>query len=411
MSLRNKTREWKSRLKSNIQDIFGDSDAPAESSPPITPGATSRVKLESWANLRELLETIQGVSVSELAPVKSIVEGLVDCIQIYEDEAQGRKEYQELRTQLERIFSELKHYISSSPVITTSMANICGSIQKELEYVKDQQARTAGRLLGEAEIGADNVLECYRRIQDHLQRLSRNANMSTWVIMDELATDNRLQKLSPLLWECYNSKKATELKRGSCTEGTRTIILAQMVQWATGQHTENIYWMSGMAGTGKTTIAYSFCEQLDAEPNRMLCASFFCSRLLPECRDVGQIIPSIAYQLAQCSRPFRYALSQVLEKDPYAHNRSLQLQFDSLIVRPLSNVQVREAFPMRMVAVIDALDECEDASSSKRILEVLLTVSNNIPIKFVVSSRPEAAIRQQMENSDGTRVNSKVVLL
>ncbi|KDN34728.1 hypothetical protein RSAG8_12202, partial [Rhizoctonia solani AG-8 WAC10335] len=170
-----------------------------------------------------------------------------------------------------------------------------------------------------------------------------------------------------------------------------------------------LYWMSGMAGTGKTTISYSLCEQLHAEPHRILCASFFCSRLLPECRDVGLIIPSIAYQLAGCSRPFRYALSQAMERDPDGHTRSPQYQFDSLILQPLSDVKVREAFPTNMVVVVDALDECEDMKSTQQLLEVLLTKSKGLPIKCVVSSRPEAAIRHQMEKN-GTWVDSHMVL-
>ncbi|KDN33415.1 hypothetical protein RSAG8_13495, partial [Rhizoctonia solani AG-8 WAC10335] len=344
-----------------------------------------------------------------MGPVKTVVEGFANCIGIYEEAAKGRKEYDELQVQLEAIFEELNQYFSSSPVITISIASICGSLQQELKYVKAQQARPIIRRLGEAEVDADNILECYRRIQGHLQRLSRNANISTWIIVDQMATDNRLKTLAPSLSACYNSKKATELKRGPCTTGTRTNVLAQMNQWATGRDTGNIYWMSGMAGTGKTTISYSLCEQLDAETNRMLCASFFCSRSLPECRDVGLIIPSIAYQLAGCSRPFRYALSKAMERDPDGHTRSPQYQFDSLIVQPLSDEKVKEAFPTNMVVVIDALDECEDMKSTQQILEVLLTKSKGLPIKFVVSSRPEAAIRHQMEKN-GTWVDSRMVL-
>ncbi|KEP45588.1 putative vegetative incompatibility protein HET-E-1 [Rhizoctonia solani 123E] len=221
--------------------------------------------------------------------------------------------------------------------------------------------------------------------------------------------DNRLQKLAPSLWACYNSEKAAELKRGPCTEGTRTNVLVPMREWATSLNSGGVYWMNGMAGTGKTTIAYSLCQQLDTPENRLLCASFFCSRSLPECRSVGRIIPSIAYQIAQCSRPFRYALSKATEENPDAHTRSAHLQFDSLILQPFSDARVREAFPTNMVVVIDALDECEDVKSTQQILEVLLTKSKGLPIKFMVSSRPEASIRYQMEKN-GTWVDSRVVL-
>ncbi|EUC54453.1 vegetative incompatibility protein HET-E-1, putative, partial [Rhizoctonia solani AG-3 Rhs1AP] len=62
-----------------------------------------------------------------------------------------------------------------------------------------------------------------------------------------------------------------------------------------------------------------------------------------------------------------------------------------------------------MVVVIDALDECENTKSTQQILEVLLTKSKGLPIKFMVSSRPEAGIRHQMEKN-GTWIDSRVVL-
>ncbi|CAE6472679.1 unnamed protein product [Rhizoctonia solani] len=373
-------------------------------------GLLSPARSEGWASLKGFLSTVdQAAGMSGLGPVKAMVERLVSCIGIYEEAAQRKKEYNELRVRLDAIFEELTQYLSASTVITTSIASICGSIQKELEYVKTQKARPIRRHLAEADEDADQVLECYRRIQDHLQRLSRNANISTWVLVDQIATDNRMRELAPSHWACYNSEKATELKRGPCTEGTRINVLAQMREWATSRNSEGVYWINGMAGTGKTTIAYSLCQQLDTGESRLLCASFFCSRLLPECRSVGRIIPSIAYQIAQCSRPFRYALSKAIEQNPDAHTRSAGLQFDLLIVQPLSDTRVMEAFPTNMIVVIDALDECEDTKSTQQILEVLLTKSKGLPIKFAVSSRPEAAIRHQMEKN-GTWGDARVVL-
>ncbi|KAH7323322.1 hypothetical protein B0J17DRAFT_742724 [Rhizoctonia solani] len=431
MPFRDNAREIKSRFKSRIQTFFrnersstshfaGSSVAPMPEQAPLASSAPtympSRLAVESmnesegWTNLEALLNTLnQAARIGGLGPLKTIVEGLIGCVRIYEDRGRGRREYDELRVWLEYVFEELKQHVSASPVITRSVASICGSIQKEIEYIRDHQARPAVRRLVEAEMGKDQFLECYRRIHDLLNRLSRNANISTWNIVDELTTENRLEKLAPSLWVCYNSEKALELKRGPCTPGTRTGVLAQIHHWVTDQGNGNVYWMNGMAGTGKTTVAYSLCEQLDAEPNHLLCASFFCSRSLPECRNVGRIIPSIAYQLARYSQPFRYALSQETGKDPDAHTRLPHLQFDLLIVRPLSDVNVRQTFPTNMVIVIDALDECEDPKSTQQIFDVLLTKARHLPLKFVVSSRPEGAICDQMEKR-GTEVDSQIVL-
>ena len=47
--------------------------------------------------------------------------------------------------------------------------------------------------------------------------------------------------------------------RKECTPGTRKQILEDINQWATSNNTSTGYWMCGMAGTGKSTIACAIC--------------------------------------------------------------------------------------------------------------------------------------------------------
>lgn len=157
-----------------------------------------------------------------------------------------------------------------------------------------------------------------------------------------------------------------------------------------------------MAGTGKTTIAYSLCEQL--HEGLRLAASFFCSRQLPSCRNVKHIIPTIAYQLARFSAPFRHALSSVLEQNPDADTLKVSAQFQKLIVEPLRLVQ--RATHTDLVVVIDALDECDSRDGAEEILKALLLYAPELPIKFFVTSRPESKIldRMQYEESRGVPV-------
>jgi hypothetical protein len=118
--------------------------------------------------------------------------------------------------------------------------------------------------------------------------------------------------------------------------------------------------MNEMAGTGKTTIAYTLCKRLNT--THQLAASFFCSRSLPDCRDAARILPTIAYQLARFSHPFQEALCQVLAVDPDIGVYDIMDQFEKLLRNPL--VEVKRTFPDNVVVVIDALDECADAKSA-----------------------------------------------
>ena len=201
-----------------------------------------------------------------------------------------------------------------------------------------------------------------------------------------------MDKLSPSLAPQYGSAQSTELRRDACIPNTRVDLLSQLRAWTEDSNSKRIYWLNGMAGTGKTTIAYSLCEHL--ESNVTLAASFFCSRQLPTCRDASMIVPTVAYQLARFSLPFRHALSSALEQAPDVHGLKVSKQFQKLIVEPL--MAIRTTLPPDLVVVIDALDECDNRDGVDQILETLLAHAPRLPIKFFVTSRPEARIQDQM---------------
>lgn len=204
----------------------------------------------------------------------------------------------------------------------------------------------------------------------------------------------------------YNSAESEDVKRGPCAQETRKRELERLQNWARVHASEDICWLNGMAGTGKTTISYSLCAELDHTGE--LAASFFCSRLIPECRNIKFILPSIAYQLARFSRPFKYALSRVLEADPGVHTRVLKIQFENLINKPLQ--EVHTALPSDLVIVLDALDECENENSIGQILDILIASTPSLPIKLLVSSRPEPEIYNRiMSHISGNR-NARLVL-
>ena len=105
----------------------------------------------------------------------------------------------------------------------------------------------------------------------------------------------------------YNSKSGLR----SCTADTRDKVLASLVAWATDACDKMIYWFRGVAGTGKTTIAFTFSQILDNM--QMLGASFFCSRLDIDSSNAELIFPTLAYELAHHSTAASNALLNALE--------------------------------------------------------------------------------------------------
>jgi DNA polymerase III delta prime subunit len=121
--------------------------------------------------------------------------------------------------------------------------------------------------------------------------------------------------------------------RRQCTEGTRNQIIDEIMDWVRDDNGPNIYWLCGMAGTGKTTIAYSLCKRLKQEGR--LGASYFCSRTIDESRNIRAVIPSIAYQLASRSVTLRSLIVKAVKEDRELTSNQTDTQFTHLIHDPI----------------------------------------------------------------------------
>ncbi|KAL5634188.1 hypothetical protein ACGC1H_006124 [Rhizoctonia solani] len=218
--------------------------------------------------------------------------------------------------------------------------------------------------------------------------------------------ESRLASISPARAAIYNSAESNDVGRRGCTPGTRNPQIELLLEWTYNPEAGRTCWINGMAGTGKTTIAYSVCTKLDESFE--LGASFFCSRVIPECRQVKYIIPAISYQLARFSLPFRCALDKILESDPDAHTRELKIQYRKLLVEPL--LEVQGCLPEDLIVVIDALDECENENSLGQILDLILSPEFTLPIRFLVSSRPEMEIYRRMMGRVDEQGTARLVL-
>jgi hypothetical protein len=135
--------------------------------------------------------------------------------------------------------------------------------------------------------------------------------------------------------------------------GTRSSILKEILAWSGDLGSPCVFWLSGLTGTGKSTIARTLCESWHKQG--LLGASFFISRDEPGRREVSNVVRSIAHQLAVRWGSFSDALCAKLRETPVSSPRSLQEQISDFITTPArAKLQLDACF----VIVIDALDEC-----------------------------------------------------
>ena len=158
------------------------------------------------------------------------------------------------------------------------------------------------------------------------------------------------------------------------------------MQWAEDPQERHVFWLNGLAGTGKSTLAQTFAEMV--ANNGTLGASFFCSRDYLDRKELKNIFPTLAYQLA-CRYPaFRSEVIHTIKRDPSAARNSLMSQLEHLIVDPLSSTN------LSCIIVVDALDECVDDQPASALLSVLGRFVDKLPaVKFFITGRPEPRIR------------------
>lgn len=163
--------------------------------------------------------------------------------------------------------------------------------------------------------------------------------------------------------------------------------------------------MAGMAGTGKSTIAKTICE--DLEKKEILAGAFFCSRQLEACYDHTKIIPTIAYQLAHYSRTFSEALETELKNDPHLAIKTINKQM-ALLTKPWkAAIKVKGLDDATPVIVIDALDECKSIECVLRSLMQVIQDDHMQQLKFIFTSRPEQLVYSYLRSSPTT---SKILL-
>ena len=170
--------------------------------------------------------------------------------------------------------------------------------------------------------------------------------------------------------------------RQGCLEGTRKGVLKDIGDWFTGDQGQRVFWLNGLAGTGKSTIAQTFAGKTFADGK--LGASFFCSRDFEDRSNLQMIFPTLAFQLACRYLAFRKELLRALKERPDVGHESLCSQMEKLLVGPL------KATAIPTLVIIDAIDECKDKEPASAILSILSRYVTQIPnVEFFITGRRE----------------------
>ena len=194
-----------------------------------------------------------------------------------------------------------------------------------------------------------------------------------------------------------------EEHNAKCLANTRVEIQEQIMEWAKRRDGKHIFWLSGMAGTGKSTIARTVAQSFADQDQ--LGATFFFKRGEGDRGSASKLFTTVATNLMTYIPGMRPTIKMAIDVDSAIAEKKLKDQFMKLIFEPLSKIQKASVKAREFVVVIDALDECDREEDIREILQLLAQTKNIKPIslRIFVTSRPELPIRlgfRQM--SDGT---------
>ncbi|KAL8383434.1 hypothetical protein RB595_010567 [Gaeumannomyces hyphopodioides] len=177
----------------------------------------------------------------------------------------------------------------------------------------------------------------------------------------------------------------------SCHPDTRVDLLADIHRWTEDPNGKCIFWLRGMAGTGKSTISRTVARKLSEK--KVPSASFFFKKGEGDRGRAAMFFTTILAQLVQRLPSLEPHVRNAIDSDPAIVDKTMKDQFEKLLLEPLDKCKGHNS--QLLAVVVDALDECdreEDATVLIRLLSRAKEVTS-FRLRFFVTSRPELPIR------------------
>ncbi|KAF4612757.1 hypothetical protein D9613_011725 [Agrocybe pediades] len=315
-------------------------------------------------------------------PLKTAITVLLTCVDLTKNVIGNREEYEKLAVELGNMASALAPFAQKLAAGDAggSIGLILKSINEELAEIQRQLERGKFKRAIEATGDQDDVLKRYRKIDSLFRRLLSDITLRTHVEIGKLreATDAALLRtLVPVDDARYNSGYSTAVKRHGCTPSTREQILDDLRLWVNDATSSKVFWLNVVGRTQPSRRQLLLQSDFDR-------LSRFKQHRAQRCISIGSLFACLPFAVVHDLRG---------ETEP--HMLNIGEQFKWVMEMPLQSS--KDAIPEGAVIVIDALDECDNASATTLFLDALLRFAGQLPIKFIVASRPEPVILEKMQ--------------
>ncbi|KAG6914754.1 hypothetical protein DXG01_015522 [Tephrocybe rancida] len=220
-------------------------------------------------------------------------------------------------------------------------------MQTELEKIQQMQSHGLFRRVLQGPKDANTLLDVCQKISEAFEEFKR-------------AELHKLQASSTAAHTAHIELDTVD--RRTCTLGTRLDVLKDILSWLQQPDGEPVYWLTGPAGIGKTTIAKTICELVD---DRQLCDH---------------------------SSSYAACLAEALEKDSRLAHATLEMQVKQILIQPWEASGLERVGLPPLIIVVDALDENQSGSEFLQHLLQAVATTQLRGLKFLVTSREDEKI-------------------
>ncbi|KAI1131627.1 WD40-repeat-containing domain protein [Nemania abortiva] len=277
--------------------------------------------------------------------------------------------------------SDAESYVGSLVESVDQLARAAENCEKYFNHRNQATVRELLKIVGELQSGAQQHSSTINQIDQGVHKIEQNLLIK------------QLLDIAAPAQESHN-KDPDE----TCLPNTRVELLSQVLEWAGNRDpVKHIFWLNGMAGTGKSTISRTVVQEFARKGYCV--ARFFFKRGENDRNSASKFVATIAAQLIDQVPAIRPHIANAIDTSPPISGMAMQEQFKKFIREPLAMTPLGARAVVALI--VDALDECGNDQDVERLINLFAQTKIESPrLRIFVTSRPELPIRLNFNEED-----------